>query len=897
MRKILLLSFLFCLPCFIAAAQNFLWAGKHSNVFNPPLVATDGNSVLYTASFTNNATIGTQTFTANGSFVNAYLAKSDINGNYKWVKQFKSRGIEILDAQIDHLENIVVCGNYNDFLIINDTIFNNNTSNSFFFIAKFGPGGKLLWAITSNQYSSGIDGNVAFDRDGNIYCSSSSSGGITFGANVLVPAPFTTAPKPFLVKFDPKGNYLWGKTIGSGNAWFEYPALTVTPNKDVYVSFTVRANSAGGFTSYQLYKFNTAGVQQWVRPMPIGSGASVYNSPKLKADPNNNVYIAGIFHASIGFGSISVSSPANIYGQLFLAKIDETGNWQWAQQVATGNYEAEKITFSKDLTNNLSVAGNFKGTISFGTNTFTAPANKYNSFIAKLTTAGTLLNAYHLSSSNQNYVGRIASDKAGNNLISGVFENSISLSSINLSATGASGFAGKFLYNANAVTGTFFIDNNANGIWETTEPPYPYGMLATNPGGAYLTTSEKGEYNAYFPAGAFTLTPIQPQHHYTFTPQAPTLTFAGTGQNQLINFALAPIPNRSDVKVTVTNLTPARPGFLLKYRITYENVGTTTIADSLILNYNAAFLTFTSSFPAAATQLPGKVKWFYQPLEPTESRSIDVSFTVAPSTPINTTLITHAIAKPLNDFFNWNNQDTLYHKVTGSFDPNDKQVSHATLTPSQVANGKLLDYVIRFQNIGTDTAFTVIVRDSISDKLHMPSFELLSASHPYTFRLLPDGMAEWRFDNINLPDSAHNEPASHGFIRYRMKPKNNLLLGDEIKARAAIYFDFNAPVHTNFAVTRIANPLGIKETKAGLEAFNLYPNPAKNFVTLVADLKKETSAKIILVNMAGQTVAKVSLPISSQIRYELPLQNLPKGVYLVRLETEQGVISKRLLVQ
>ena len=54
-----------------------------------------------------------------------------------------------------------------------------------------------------------------------------------------------------------------------------------------------------------------------------------------------------------------------------------------------------------------------------------------------------------------------------------------------------------------------------------------------------------------------------------------------------------------------------------------------------------------------------------------------------------------------------------------------------------------------------------------------------------------------------LPDSNVNELASHGFLRFRVKPVNGLVIGDVIKNTAAIYFDYNLPVYTNTEMTTV----------------------------------------------------------------------------------------------
>lgn len=136
--------------------------------------------------------------------------------------------------------------------------------------------------------------------------------------------------------------------------------------------------------------------------------------------------------------------------------------------------------------------------------------------------------------------------------------------------------------------------------------------------------------------------------------------------------------------------------------------------------------------------------------------------------------------------------------VTGSYDPNDKTgfplgvgTSHNVLP-----NGDL-EYLIRFQNTGTDTAFTVVIRDTLSPNLDIFSIRSGVSSHNYSFRLYGQRIAEWTFNNILLPDSTTNQAASNGFVKFRIKQNRNLPDGTQIKNSADIYFDYNAPVITN----------------------------------------------------------------------------------------------------
>ena len=75
-------------------------------------------------------------------------------------------------------------------------------------------------------------------------------------------------------------------------------------------------------------------------------------------------------------------------------------------------------------------------------------------------------------------------------------------------------------------------------------------------------------------------------------------------------------------------------------------------------------------------------------------------------------------------------------EIIGSFDPNDKQVipqglDSVGLTPP----GSRLQYLIRFQNTGNDTAFTVIIVDTLSSELDMSTFQVGNSSHPFIMKV------------------------------------------------------------------------------------------------------------------------------------------------------------------
>ena len=125
----------------------------------------------------------------------------------------------------------------------------------------------------------------------------------------------------------------------------------------------------------------------------------------------------------------------------------------------------------------------------------------------------------------------------------------------------------------------------------------------------------------------------------------------------------------------------------------------------------------------------------------------------------------------------------------GAYDPNDKQgVPEGYGSQHYIKANTDLEYLIRFQNTGTDTAFTVVVLDTLSQQLDAASVRVQVASHPMEFAMLEGGILRFTFNNILLPDSNVNQAGSNGFIKFRIAQKPDLANETLIENSAAIYF-------------------------------------------------------------------------------------------------------------
>lgn len=133
-----------------------------------------------------------------------------------------------------------------------------------------------------------------------------------------------------------------------------------------------------------------------------------------------------------------------------------------------------------------------------------------------------------------------------------------------------------------------------------------------------------------------------------------------------------------------------------------------------------------------------------------------------------------------------------------SYDPNDKTASPpGTGSQHFVEAGTELTYQIRFQNIGTDTAFHVVLRDTLADMFEFASLEAGASSHPYTMDFYGQRVLRFTFNGIKLPPESVNEQASIGSVQFKIRLKDSLAPLTLIENTASIYFDYNEPVATN----------------------------------------------------------------------------------------------------
>ena len=89
---------------------------------------------------------------------------------------------------------------------------------------------------------------------------------------------------------------------------------------------------------------------------------------------------------------------------------------------------------------------------------------------------------------------------------------------------------------------------------------------------------------------------------------------------------------------------------------------------------------------------------------------------------------------------------------------------------------------------------------------------------------------------------------------------------------------------------------GVIAGDIGDGSVNVVPNPTNKTTMITMDLQKTQSLQLELLNAAGQSVWKESMPnASGSIRIPLDLTDLDKGVYLLRIHGVDKVITHRVV--
>ena len=424
----------------------------------------------------------------------------------------------------------------------------------------------------------------------------------------------------------------------------------------------------------------------------------------------------------------------------------------------------------------------------------------------------------------------------------------------------------------------FFHDENENGIKDESEYYAAFGSVVHNGETSYKNLRQEGKYIA-IPQGLNSFTYDSNQYpNWELTNQA-EYSFNVDSESffEVIEYGMLPIVEITDVPALITS-DRFRCGEEVAFTLSVKNKGTTIVDGIVWLSIDERLEDY--SFLVEPNHIMNnRVGWDFEGLIP--SSCLDFDFVVTAP------LVNSADEVGELYCFTANVESVgalrpisfeYKAELRCSYDPNDKQVNPYR-DDNLVLTGSDLLYTIRFQNTGNDYALNVVVTDTMDSNLDMNTFELINSSHAPNLEVTIDDRAvRFSFNRIYLPDSLSNEPASHGFINYTIKQKEDAALETNILNTAHIFFDFNPAIITNTTESILVDEFSTVSTSELIEVnIESYPNPASEYITL-----SRIVDRIRVYDLSGRVV------LEGKRTNSIDVQDLEEGIYFVNYKVDDG---------
>jgi hypothetical protein len=293
------------------------------------------------------------------------------------------------------------------------------------------------WEWVVQTGGTNFDGalGISTDCNGNCYFTGAFSKTATFGSTTLTASGLTDI---FVAKLDTLGNWKWAVQVGSplnesgykisvdcnGNCY----VIGVFPNAITLGSTTLISSGNGDVF---IAKLDALGNWKWA----VQAGGTDFDGGYgIRVDCDGNSYVTGAFGRTATFGSTTLTASG--IKDIFTAKLDTLGNWEWVVQ-AGGIAFDQGSGISVDCNGNCYITGDFSGTATFGSTTLTASGSS-SVFVAKLDMLGTWKWAVQSSGSLRSGSGYgIIVDSDGNSYVTGSFDGTAIFGSTTLISSGS----------------------------------------------------------------------------------------------------------------------------------------------------------------------------------------------------------------------------------------------------------------------------------------------------------------------------------------------------------------------------------------------------------------------------------------------------------------------------
>jgi len=358
------------------------------------------------------------------------------NVNLEWAKQVGGTNVDIgYSMTIDASGNSYTTGYFSGTVDFDpgSGIFNITSSPGIsIYILKLDVSGNFVWAKT---VYGGEGKSITADASGNVYISGYFGTSTDFdpGAGVYN-LTSVGGVNIFILKLDASGNFIWAKNIG-GSGYGGY-SIAVDGTGNVYTAgefqgtgdfdpgaATFNLVSAGDYDIF-ISKLDASGNFVWAKKM---GGAGTDKAYSLAVDGSGNVFSTGYFSGIADFDPGAGTFNLNSSGveDIFISKLDASGNFLWANQIGGTAYDAGN-GLSLDALGDVYTTGQFSGVADFnpGTGTFNLSSlGSYDIFVSKLDASGNFVWAKQMGGTGYDWGQALTLDSFGNIYTTGGFNS------------------------------------------------------------------------------------------------------------------------------------------------------------------------------------------------------------------------------------------------------------------------------------------------------------------------------------------------------------------------------------------------------------------------------------------------------------------------------------------
>ncbi|MBX3043400.1 MAG: SBBP repeat-containing protein [Candidatus Kapabacteria bacterium] len=364
------------------------------------------------------------------------------------------------------------------------------------YIAKINKSGGWDWAVSAGGASTDFSRSIAADNNGNLFITGYYFGTCIFGSHSLTAQNNSDI---FVAKLSPAGVWLWARTA-SGGGFNRGNSITCDNVGNAYITGSFESSvsfgsiSISSFGSRDIFaaKINSSGNWIWAKK---AGGTGSEDGVSIKYSSNDNfVAVTGFYSSNSAFGQINLAASGG--RDIFVSRIDTSGNWVWAKSAASsGAEEAKALTV--DNSGNILITGYYSSALTIGLDNLPAGQGR-DIFVAKLNKSGDWLWARYATGADTDEANAIGVDNSGNAYITGSFYSDLTINNNTLNASSDRNLfvarissSGSWVW-GRAATGSSTVDGNGISVM-SNGVSYIAGAYFENATFGSTTLTSKGD--------------------------------------------------------------------------------------------------------------------------------------------------------------------------------------------------------------------------------------------------------------------------------------------------------------------------------------------------------------------------------------------------------------------